>query len=230
MTLAIRLLQFRINREIDALGPLLHVELVRYESMLEPIGRVDQADDQPHDDEHGDRIVLCANGDRVDRVDDGQVSVERHEDESVDACVGRYVGHVLVELAHDVTERPIGHRVTIGSEWNAEDDEEEIGDGQTDDEDVGGAAHLSVEDDDDDDEQVSDESEDGDAAEQEWHEHGDERLEADLIGVKVAVRGIIQGGCQLVIGGCARVDDGRHSNLLLLRVGQEMMMRVVQSR
>ena len=71
------------------------------------------------------------------------------------------------DLADDVAERPrVERRVDDGVEWDTEDEERQIGDGQVDDENVGRAGVLlTVADDDDDDEDVSDAAERDDDAE-----------------------------------------------------------------
>ena len=67
-------------------------------------------------------------------------------------------------------ERPDGDGVRDGGEWYANDNKQQIGNCQTDDERVGGAAHLQVGDNDDDDRQVTDEAEDRDDAEHDRHD------------------------------------------------------------
>ena len=114
------------------------------------------------------------------RVANSQESVERHGDEGVDA--GGHAGKLdaVNQLADDVAERPAVRRVGDGMEWNTEDEEGEVGDGQVDDEDVGRAGVLlAVADDDNDDEDVSHAAEQDDGAE-------DERDDDALVAVAVA--------------------------------------------
>ena len=72
-----------------------------------------------------------------------------------------YDYHINTHLAPSDAKRPVRNHVFHGSEWNTDDDEDEVGTCEVDDEEVGGVAHLVVGYDDDDDAQVAHESEDG---------------------------------------------------------------------
>ena len=76
--------------------------------------------------EHGNDDVGVAFGavrHRTDGVNDGEVAIDGHQDESVDAPVGRYVQRVLVDLTEDVPERPYRCCVRHRRERDAHDDE-----------------------------------------------------------------------------------------------------------
>ena len=95
-------------------------------------------------------------------------------------------------------ERPDNDGVRDGGERDADDDEEKVGDRETDDERVGRAAHLQVGHHDDDHRQVADEAEDGDDAEQDWHDDAYDRLEWEdprlLVGNRAAAAAGAAGG------------------------------------
>ena len=80
-------------------------------------------------------------------------------------------------LAPDETEWPARNDVDGGGEGDADDDEDQIGGGQPDDEDVGRVAHGLVGDDDDDHRQVADEAEQRDQTEDDRDHDANQVLE-----------------------------------------------------
>ena len=130
--------------------------------------------------EYGDDDVSVAFGavrHGADGVNDCEVAIDGHQDESVDAPVGRHVQGVLVDLAEYIPERPYRRGVRHGREGNAHDDEEQVGDGQVDYEDVGCVTHLSIGHHDDDDEQIPEEAEHRDKSERHRDGNADDGLE-----------------------------------------------------
>ncbi len=91
-----------------------------------------------------ERVLLSTDGDGGDGVDDGEEAVKGHENERVDAGVGRHNDEILDHLAPGHAEGPVGEDVVGGREWDAEDDEEEVGNGEVDDEKIGCIPHLLV--------------------------------------------------------------------------------------
>ena len=149
---------------------------------------VHRHDGRPQDADDDVRVALVAVRHRADGVYDGQVAVDGHQHEGVDAGVGGDVQSVLVDLAEDAAERPHGDGVGDGGERHAHDDEEEIGDGQVDDEDVRSVAHQPVRQHDDDDEQVAEEAEHSDETEGDGNDDTDDGLEVAHPRDELAVR------------------------------------------
>jgi len=97
-------------------------------------GRREHRRGGPDGDGDGQRVRRRAEVLRAERVADGEETVERHGDERVDR--GGHAGELdeVDELAERVAERPVLRRVNDGVERNAEDQEEQVGDGEVDDE------------------------------------------------------------------------------------------------
>jgi len=83
-------------------------------------------------------------------------------------------------LAPYKAERPNWNDINDGGEGNAHDDKNEIGSGETNDEDVGCISHVLVRGDHDDDRQVPDEAENGDETEYNRNDDAHEVLEGDV--------------------------------------------------
>ena len=109
--------------------------------------------------------------------------IEAHEHEGVDAGAGRDDNEILDDLAPDIAERPVRQYEIRRRERYAEEDEEQVGHGEIDDENVGGRAHRRIRRDDHDDEAVADEAEQADYAEEDRHDDGDDSLDDDLVEV-----------------------------------------------
>lgn len=77
-------------------------------------------------------------------MNDGQIAIKRHQNKSVDTGIGRHEDQVLNYFAPNVTKRPERQGVIRRRERHAEDDEEQIGQGQVDDEQVGSVTHLLI--------------------------------------------------------------------------------------
>ena len=157
-------------------------------AVAEEDGNRREEDDHPGDQDGGDGVPLGPDRHRSDGVHDGEETVQRHQDEGVDARVSRHEDEVLDHLAPDVAEGPERQDVIGGRERDAEHDEEEVGDGEVDDEEVGGRPHLLVGGDDDDDEGVAEKAEDDDDAEEERHDDGHDVLHEDF-GLRVLFLG-----------------------------------------
>ena len=104
-------------------------ELVRDVFVIVQHRNVHRHDGRPEDGDDGVGVAFVAVRHGADRVDDSQVSVDRHQHQRVDARVGRHVQRVLVDLAEDAAERPHGDGVRDGREGYAHDDEKQVGDG-----------------------------------------------------------------------------------------------------
>ena len=89
-------------------------------------------------------VLLRSDRHWPDRVDDGQVPVQAHHDEGVDALVARDVDHILVDFAPVGPAGPGGHAYWYGREGHADDDEQQVGHGQVYDEEIGRVSHLPV--------------------------------------------------------------------------------------
>ena len=103
-----------------------------------------QEDDDPGDGHGQPRVAHGADAHGADGVHHGQVAVQGHQHQGVDAGVGTHVGHVLHHLAPHVAERPHGRGEGGGREGHTEDDEQQVRHGKHEDEDVGGVAHVLV--------------------------------------------------------------------------------------
>jgi len=104
----------------------------------------EQHDEHPRDEYGGGRVALGAHVYRGDRVDDGQEPVQRHEHQGVDTCVRGNHDQVLDHFAPDVAEWPVRQHVVDGSERYTEHYEQQVGQREVDDQQVGGAPHLLV--------------------------------------------------------------------------------------
>ena len=93
------------------------------------------------------------------------MSKARISDQGIDAGVCSNVDEVLVELAPGNTERPLGARIQQRSEWNTDDNEEQVGHRQTQHDRVGGCPQAVIAGDRCHDRQVPDEPEYSDDAE-----------------------------------------------------------------
>lgn len=176
--LALGLLVLGEDASVETLGARLAGVVVVAWFVLPPDVKVADTDDEPVDGDRQARVALCPDGDRSDRVDDSQEAIQGHKDESVDAGVGSDVGHVLVDLTPGGAEGPDGESVAGGGERDADDDEEKIGDGKTDDEHVRHVLRLTMVDgDNDDDDEVADNAEESNDAEGRRNEDGGQRLE-----------------------------------------------------
>ena len=71
---------------------------------------------------------------RLERVPDGEESVERHDDKREDTRHHARVLDQVHELTHELPERPVPGRVDDRVERNAEDEEQHVGDGEVQDE------------------------------------------------------------------------------------------------
>lgn len=181
-----------VDESVEAGGSFLPVEVVHNSAMLDEHGNVDAEDEHPGGRCNDRSVPPRSPRHRPDGVNNSKVPVKGHHDEGVDAGVGRDVYDVLVDLAPAVTERPDGYGVTDCGERNADDDEEEVGCGEVDDEDVGGVAHLAIRGDDDDDEEVPGQSDEGDNREDGGYDSPNDGLEAigggQIVVVVVVVR------------------------------------------
>lgn len=157
-------------------------------------------DDDPRDADGGDGVALGTDRHGGDGVDDGQEAIETHQYQSVDTRVSCDHDQVLDHLAPHVTEGPEGQDVVGGGEGHAEDDEAEVGNGEVDDEEVRGAAHLLVSGHHDHHQRVSEQSEDDDDAE----EHGDDDADYLLHDAELRLHFVGDGA-----GGVARLAEGR---------------------
>lgn len=93
---------------------------------------------QTPDDHHGDHsITRRTQLTRTQRVTDGQVSVDRDCGQGEAAGIHGEVDEKMYHFAHEGSEHPALQGVDGGLEWDAEDDEKEVGDAQVQDEEVG---------------------------------------------------------------------------------------------
>ena len=88
-------------------------------------------------------------------MDDGHISDNGDEDQSVDGNVRGHVDRVVHQLTGRVSERPAGGCMLVGGDRRYYSDEAEIGDGEIQQQQVGDGAHVVVGQDDVDDETVS---------------------------------------------------------------------------
>jgi len=93
-------------------------------------------------------------------------------------------------LAPEHAKRPDWNDVDDGGERHTDNDEDEVGGGQADDEDVGGVPHVLVGGDDHDHRQVPDEAEHSDETEGNWNDDSHEVLEHDVRGTGVLHRAV----------------------------------------
>ena len=170
--------QLAVVGDLDEFGILAEVLVPEgHNLVLLQDGRVAEADDQPGRPDGQVGIAYDAQRHRLDWVDHGQVAIQGHEDQRVDARVGGHVYDVLIQFAENSSEGPVGDDESDGGEWDADDDEDEVGNCEVDDEHVGRVLHLLVAGDDDDDEDVADETEEGDESENDRDDHSDDLLE-----------------------------------------------------
>lgn len=120
-------------------------------------------------------------------MDDGQEPIERHEHQRVDARVRGHHDQVLDHFAPDVAERPVRQHVIDGGERHAEHDEQQVGQRQVDDQQVGGAPHLLVGHHHDHHEQVAQQPDHHDDAEQYGHGQRNDALHLQRDNVYVIV-------------------------------------------
>ena len=78
------------------------------------------------------------------RMHYGQKSIQGHEHQCVNTGVGGDHNEVLYNLAPDISERPEGQDIISGGKGHTEYDEQQIGDSEIDDEEVGSTAHLLI--------------------------------------------------------------------------------------
>ena len=130
--------------QVDAGGAILLDVLVVEDAVLQQERHVTQEDDDPGDGHGQPRVPFGADAHGADGVHHGQVAVQGHQHQGVDAGVGTHVGHVLHHFAPHVPERPHGHGVGGGREGHAKDDEQQVGYSQRQNEDVGGVPHVLV--------------------------------------------------------------------------------------
>ena len=173
---------------VEAGDASLAVEVVRDEHVVVQYRHVEGEHDEPEQGRRDNRIALRATRHRAEWMHHSQVAVERHQHERVDAHVRRHVQQVLVALARDAAERPDAQAVGDRREGDAHDDEEEVGDGKIDDEDVGRVAHLLVRHHHDDDEQVADDADHRDDAEDGRHDDADDVFELRVVSRHVVRR------------------------------------------
>ena len=74
--------------------------------------------------------------------DDRKISIDRHKHEREDTCRHATKLNEVDQLAHDVTEGPGSCGVDDGVEGDAEEEEEEVGNGEVEDEGVGGVFEV----------------------------------------------------------------------------------------
>lgn len=127
--------------------------------------------------------------------------VERHEHQRVDARVHGHHDQVLDHLAPDVAERPVRQHVVDGGERHAQHDEQQVGQRQVDDQQIGGAAHLLVGRHHDHDQQISEQAYHHDDAEQ--YGHGQRH---DLLHLRTYDQ------CKSNVGTCRRVRPGERAD------------------
>ena len=87
---------------------------------------------------------------------------------------------VISYLTADEPERPDWNDVDDGSEGNADDDEDQVGSGESNDQDVGGVSHVLVGCNNDDHRQVPDEAEQRDETEDDRNDDAHEVFEDDV--------------------------------------------------
>lgn len=108
-------------------------------------------------------------------------SVHRHEDEGVDGDVGGHDYQVLDGLAPRQAERPLsGAPVVDRRERYAKHDEQQIGEGEVENQQVCGVSHLHVEDYRENHQEVADEPRDADEREENWHHNGDRSFQCSV--------------------------------------------------
>lgn len=101
-------------------------------------------------------------------------SVHRHQNEGVDGDVGGHDYQILDGLAPRQAERPLsGPPVVDSRERYAKHDEQQIGEGEVENQQVCGVSHLHVENNREHHQEVADEARDSDEREENWHHNGD---------------------------------------------------------
>ena len=136
---------------VEAGRAVLTLERVGHLLVLEQDGTVEGEDKSPRDEYDDVGVTHRTYRHGRNRMHHGQVAIQGHEYQRVHASVGRDVNDVLVDLTPGRAERPDGYGITHGSERHTDDDEEEVGHGEVDDEEIGCVPHLAVGDDNDDD-------------------------------------------------------------------------------
>jgi len=86
------------NAHVDARRAGLFEELKLEDVKVGDRRSVEDEDQARHGRDGDYRVARTAQGHGGYRVDDGQVAIERHEDEGIDADVGGHVNGVLVDL------------------------------------------------------------------------------------------------------------------------------------
>lgn len=107
---------------------------------------------------------------------------------------------IASHLAPDETERPDGNDVNDGGERHTDDDKDEVGCGESDDENVGRIAHVLVSHNDHNHRQITDEAECRDETEYDRNDDADEVLEND-----------VGAGISRAVGCCGVVDASNES-------------------
>lgn len=185
--IVLRCVNANIHTDRSHLVPKLVVVLL----VLQEYGHVEEEYGCPQRTADQVRVTFRADRKRPDGVNHGEVTIEGHEDEGVDADVGGRLDQVLVDLAPGVSEGPVLYGVAEGRERYADDDEDEVGDGEVCDQDVRRVARQLTGQSDGDDEYVADGSEDGDDAEDDRNEATGDEAE-QLIARIVVVIGLVE--------------------------------------
>lgn len=90
-------------------------------------GKTWKNNDDPSDRNGPIGIPFRPNGNGRDRVDYSQKSVDAHDNQGVDADIGRDNNQVLHSLAPNHSKGPVGHDIIGGCKWHTEYDKEEVG-------------------------------------------------------------------------------------------------------
>ena len=131
---------------------------LRMKTMSKKGRKTRNENDDPGNSYGHQSILFRTNGNGGDGIDDGQESIEWHENQSIDTGIGRDNNQVLNHLTPSDPEGPVGEDVVCSRERDTEYNEEEIRNGQIDNEEIGGIPHLLVRGHDNHDQSISKES------------------------------------------------------------------------
>ena len=123
---------------VQTLGTVAeHLDLVR-----EKDGDVEKEHERPDDEDGGDDVGAGPQSECARVVDDGHVSDDRDQDQSVDGRVGGHVDQVVHQFADDIPEREPGCGELVSREWRDDQHEEKVCDRQVQQQQVGHCAHA----------------------------------------------------------------------------------------
>ena len=138
---------------------------------------VDKQNDHPDRCYHDDDVSPSPDANRLYAVHDRHVTYHRDEHQRVNRHVRGDVDQVVEQYADGHAERPRARRLLVGSERRYDYDKTQVGDGEIQQQEIGDRTHRAIRQDDVDDEAVADDTDQGDAREDDWCRHAVEEID-----------------------------------------------------